>query len=42
MKERLIIIGTGDVGGFLTLNQELFSEKYDIIGFLDDAAEKKR
>ena len=41
MKESLIIIGAGNVGGFLVLNQELFSKQYKIIGFLDDAAEKK-
>ncbi len=32
----LIIIGAGNVGGFLALNQDLFDKKYNIIGFLDD------
>jgi sugar O-acyltransferase (sialic acid O-acetyltransferase NeuD family) len=41
MKENLIIIGAGNVGGFLVLNQELFSKQYNIIGFLDDAPEKQ-
>lgn len=40
MKESLIIIGAGSVGGFLALNQELFNNQYNIIGFLDDATEK--
>ncbi|MFD1316107.1 acetyltransferase [Namhaeicola litoreus] len=37
----LIIIGAGNVGGFLALNQELFEESYQIRGFLDDAPEKQ-
>ncbi len=41
MKENLIIIGAGSVGGFLALNQEIFDNQYNIIGFLDDASEKK-
>ena len=36
----LIIIGAGNVGGFLALNQELFKESYRIIGFLDDDLNK--
>lgn len=32
----LIIIGAGNVGGFLALNQKLFDNQYNIIGFLDD------
>lgn len=36
----LIIIGAGNVGGFLALNQELFEEKFNIIGFLDDDEKK--
>ncbi|WP_343486607.1 acetyltransferase [Allomuricauda sp. d1] len=40
MKENLIIVGAGNVGGFLVLNQELFNNQYNIIGFLDDAVEK--
>ena len=33
MKE-LIIIGAGNVGGFLALNQDLFEGTYKILGFL--------
>ena len=36
----LIIIGAGNVGGFLALNQNLFNESYNIIGFLDDDINK--
>lgn len=36
----LIIIGAGNVGGFLALNQELFDNQYHIIGFLDDDTNK--
>ena len=36
----LIIIGAGNVGGFLALNQDLFTDKYNIIGFLDDDVAK--
>ena len=36
MKNDLIIIGAGNMGGFLALNQNLFKEKFNIIGFLDD------
>ncbi len=32
----LVIIGAGNVGGFLALNQDLFETNYNIIGFLDD------
>lgn len=32
----LVIIGAGNVGGFLVLNQDLFKTNYNIIGFLDD------
>ena len=39
MKE-LIIIGAGNVGGFLALNQDLFQEKFKVIGFLDDDLQK--
>ena len=39
MKE-LIIIAAGNVGGFLTLNQDLFQENYKVIGFLDDDQQK--
>ena len=36
----LLIIGAGNVGGFLALNQDLFEENYNIIGFLDDDKSK--
>ncbi|MEX0967267.1 MAG: NeuD/PglB/VioB family sugar acetyltransferase [Bacteroidia bacterium] len=36
----LIIIGAGYIAGFLVNNQELFNEKYNIIGFLDDDPKK--
>jgi len=37
----LIIIGAGNVGGFLALNLELFEGNFNLIGFLDDDVEKK-
>jgi sugar O-acyltransferase (sialic acid O-acetyltransferase NeuD family) len=37
---KLIIIGAGSVGGFLIHNQELFHEKYEVLGFLDDDLKK--
>ena len=40
MKQDLIIIGAGNVGGFLALNQDLFENKFIIIGFLDDDQNK--
>ena len=40
MKQDLIIIGAGNVGGFLALNQDLFVEEFNIIGFLDDDQNK--
>jgi len=40
MKKELIIIGAGNVGGFLALNQELFEQSFNIIGFLDDNENK--
>lgn len=36
----LMIIGAGNVGGFLALNQDLFKGKYNILGFLDDDTNK--
>lgn len=36
----LIIIGAGNVGGFVAYNQDLFAEKYNVLGFLDDDANK--
>ena len=40
MKQDLIIIGAGNVGGFLALNQELFENNFNIVGFLDDDQNK--
>ena len=37
----LIIIGAGNVGGFLALNQNLFEGDYTIVGFLDDDPKKQ-
>lgn len=36
MIKDLIIIGAGNVGGFLALNLDLFENSYNLIGFLDD------
>ncbi len=36
----LLIIGAGNVGGFLALNQDLFQESFRVIGFLDDDPDK--
>ena len=38
--KNLVIIGAGNVGGFLVYNQNLFSEKYNLLGFLDDDPDK--
>ena len=38
--KKLIIIGAGNVGGFLALNQDLFEDSFNIIGFLDDDKNK--
>jgi len=40
MMQDLIIIGAGNVGGFLALNQNLFEDDFNIIGFLDDDKNK--
>ncbi len=40
MKNELIIIGAGNVGGFLALNQDLFNNEHIITGFFDDDIEK--
>ena len=32
----LVIIGAGNVGGFLAYNQNLFVEQFNVLGFLDD------
>lgn len=39
MKSKLLIIGAGNVGGFLSYNIDEFGS-YDILGFLDDDQEK--
>ena len=39
-KQDLVIIGAGNVGGFLVLNQDLFNKNFNIIGFLDDNKKK--
>jgi sugar O-acyltransferase (sialic acid O-acetyltransferase NeuD family) len=36
----LLIIGAGNVGGFLAYNLDLFAESYHLIGFLDDNPQK--
>ncbi|MBL0356312.1 MAG: acetyltransferase [Chitinophagaceae bacterium] len=36
----LIIIGAGNVGGFLVYNQDLFEERFNLLGFLDDDVSK--
>ncbi len=36
----LIIIGAGNVGGFLAYNQGLFEESFKVLGFLDDDVNK--
>jgi sugar O-acyltransferase (sialic acid O-acetyltransferase NeuD family) len=37
---KLLIIGAGNVGGFLAYNLNLFREPYELIGFLDDNPQK--
>ena len=39
-RKDLIIIGAGNVGGFIAYNQDLFSEQYNVVGFLDDDVKK--
>lgn len=39
-KKNLIIIGAGNVGGFIAYNQDLFAEQYNLLGFLDDDINK--
>lgn len=36
MKESLLVIGAGDVGGYLAWNVERFGLPYEVQGFLDD------
>ena len=40
MKIPLLIIGAGNVGGFLSYNIKQFSPEYDILGFIDDDKRK--
>lgn len=40
MKKELYIIGAGSVGGHIALNIDEYSDKFDIVGFLDDDPEK--
>lgn len=40
MKEKLLIIGAGNVGGFISYNINEFTPEYEVIGFLDDDKEK--
>lgn len=40
MKKPLLIIGAGNVGGFLSYNINEFEHKYDVLGFLDDDPDK--
>ena len=36
MRKKLIIVGAGSVGKFIAYNIENFTQKFEIIGFLDD------
>src|SRR5690606_41227622 len=40
MKKKLLIIGAGNVGGFLSYNIKEFSPEYEIVGFIDDDKRK--
>jgi sugar O-acyltransferase (sialic acid O-acetyltransferase NeuD family) len=40
MKTPLLIIGAGNVGGFLSYNIEEFAGDFEVLGFLDDDPEK--
>ncbi|MEL6656564.1 MAG: NeuD/PglB/VioB family sugar acetyltransferase [Bacteroidota bacterium] len=40
MKQPLLIIGAGNVGGFIAYNLSLFEQEFELIGFLDDDASK--
>lgn len=40
MKTSLLIVGAGNVGGFLSYNIEEFEGDYNILGFLDDDKDK--
>ncbi|WP_298150180.1 acetyltransferase [Flavobacterium sp.] len=39
MKEKLLIIGAGNIGGYISYNIEDFGD-YDVLGFLDDNPDK--
>lgn len=39
--KKLIIYGAGDIGKFLAYNPDLFGERYEIFGFVDDDPAKK-
>ena len=41
MKQKLIIVGAGSVGKFIAYNQNDFQQEFEIIGFLDDDANKQ-
>jgi sugar O-acyltransferase (sialic acid O-acetyltransferase NeuD family) len=36
MKKKLLIIGAGDVGGFIAHNPDLFTQRFERLGVLDD------
>jgi sugar O-acyltransferase (sialic acid O-acetyltransferase NeuD family) len=40
MRNELLIIGAGSVGGFIANNLGIFEQEYKIIGFLDDDPQK--
>ena len=40
MRNELLIIGAGSVGGFIANNLRLFKQEYKILGFLDDDPQK--
>lgn len=40
MKKKLIIVGAGDVGGFIAYNPDLFAQNFEITGILDDDESK--
>ncbi|WP_242919233.1 NeuD/PglB/VioB family sugar acetyltransferase [Pontibacter liquoris] len=40
MKTPLLIIGAGNVGGFLAYNLEEFDQEFEVLGFLDDDLSK--
>lgn len=42
MKKKLYIIGAGSVGGHVALNIDQYTEDYQIVGFLDDDADKRK